>query len=208
MTTYHDDRTPFMYAIGWTKQHKWYLGIRYGKGCHPSDLWTTYFTSSERVAAFRAVHGEPDHVEVLFTGDREEVVQKEADYIREFDIHRCENWLNLGAGGAAFYLDELAIEKLRRPKARRHGRMLSSSELAEVEARKAHGYRRLIRPEDRRPRRSKTYEWKGECLTLNEWVNKYQMCSVHQARMRLQKGWTIEKAVTTAPRPRTVTMSP
>ena len=51
---------PFTYLIGWSHLRVWYYGAKYAEGCNPNDLWTTYFTSSERVKSFRKEHGEPD----------------------------------------------------------------------------------------------------------------------------------------------------
>ena len=58
------DRTPYTYLIGWKSLDKWYYGVRYGKGVHPSDLWVVYFTSSRHVKKFRDDHGEPDVIEI------------------------------------------------------------------------------------------------------------------------------------------------
>lgn len=54
----------YTYFIGWSDQQRGYYGARYGKGCHPSDLWKTYFTSSKQVMKFREQYGEPDIIEV------------------------------------------------------------------------------------------------------------------------------------------------
>lgn len=59
--------TPFTYFIGWTKLNTFYYGRRTAKGCNPSELWKTYFTSSRYVRAFRKIHGEPDIVQVRRT---------------------------------------------------------------------------------------------------------------------------------------------
>ena len=40
------DRIPYTYRIYCIPENKYYYGLRYGKGCHPDDLWVTYFTSS------------------------------------------------------------------------------------------------------------------------------------------------------------------
>jgi len=56
--------TPYTYLIGWSAHNVWYYGRRTGTGCHPSDLWDSYFTSSKWVKQFRQLHGEPDVVEV------------------------------------------------------------------------------------------------------------------------------------------------
>lgn len=55
---------PFTYLIGWSAADKWYIGSRWAKGCAPSDLWSTYFTSSKYVGRFRKEHGEPDVIEI------------------------------------------------------------------------------------------------------------------------------------------------
>jgi len=47
---YTEENTiPFTYRIVHIKTGQWYYGVRFAKNCHPSDLWTTYFTSSKTV---------------------------------------------------------------------------------------------------------------------------------------------------------------
>lgn len=92
----YEDRTPYLYAIGWTQHDRWYLGIRYGKGCNPSDLWRSYFTSSKAVAEFRTAYGEPDHVEVLFTGTMQAVYRAEQEALLTYQLCRDNRWLNKG----------------------------------------------------------------------------------------------------------------
>lgn len=55
---------PFTYLIGWPEHNLFYYGVKYAKGCKPSDLWTTYFTSSKYVHEKRKEHGEPTLVEI------------------------------------------------------------------------------------------------------------------------------------------------
>lgn len=49
--------TPYVYRIK-SKQGHFYYGCRYAQGCHPSDFWTTYFTSSKPVRFLIEEHGE------------------------------------------------------------------------------------------------------------------------------------------------------
>ena len=42
--------TPFTYCITFIPTGQRYYGVRYAKGCHPSQLWTTYFTSSKIIS--------------------------------------------------------------------------------------------------------------------------------------------------------------
>lgn len=41
--------TPYTYCITHLPTGNWYHGVRYARGCQPSDLWVTYFTSSTAV---------------------------------------------------------------------------------------------------------------------------------------------------------------
>lgn len=64
MSIYSQDRTPYTYLIGWSKLNTYYYGLRFAEGCHPDELWKTYFTSSKYVAEFVAQHGDPDVIEI------------------------------------------------------------------------------------------------------------------------------------------------
>jgi hypothetical protein len=59
--------TPYTYLIGWSTQHKYYYGVRYAKGCHPSELWETYRTSSRYVKEFAERYGDPDVIQIRKT---------------------------------------------------------------------------------------------------------------------------------------------
>jgi hypothetical protein len=41
--------TPFTYCLTHKPSGRRYYGVRYKDGCHPSDLWEKYFTSSKSV---------------------------------------------------------------------------------------------------------------------------------------------------------------
>lgn len=51
------DRTPFSYVIHCLTTNQYYYGVRYGKGCHPDQLWTSYFTSSKNIKVLVEEHG-------------------------------------------------------------------------------------------------------------------------------------------------------
>ena len=51
------DRTPFTYVVECTPTGKRYYGVRFAKGCQPSDLWTCYFTSCAAVQKDVALYG-------------------------------------------------------------------------------------------------------------------------------------------------------
>ena len=64
MTVYHSQTIPYTYLIGWKNLNIYYYGLRYAQGCHPTDLWKTYFTSSNHVSNFVLEHGDPDIREI------------------------------------------------------------------------------------------------------------------------------------------------
>lgn len=63
--------TPYTYRICWSKTGMNYYGVRYAVDCRPSDLFVTYFTSSDYVAEYIIEHGLPDIIEVrkVFTSE-------------------------------------------------------------------------------------------------------------------------------------------
>lgn len=73
------DRTPYCYLIGWTKQNLWYYGRRTAKGCHPSEFWKKYKTSSLHVDAVVEAYGDPDTLQI-----RKVFI----------DIESCKHWEN------------------------------------------------------------------------------------------------------------------
>lgn len=44
------DRTPYTYCLTFKPTGQRYYGARWAKGCHPTDLFKSYFTSSERIS--------------------------------------------------------------------------------------------------------------------------------------------------------------
>jgi hypothetical protein len=100
-TTY--DRTPYTYHICWSNLNIHYYGVKYSKECHPSDLWTTYFTSSTYVQEFRNNFGEPDIIQVRKIFDN---VNKARDWeykvLRRLNVINDEKWLNKSDGSNNF----------------------------------------------------------------------------------------------------------
>lgn len=85
----------YTYLIGWSKLDTWYYGVRYAKGSKPSELWRTYFTSSEYVKDFRKEHGEPDIIEIrkIFS-NKEKAILWENKVLKRMDVIHNEKWLN------------------------------------------------------------------------------------------------------------------
>lgn len=91
----------FVYVIGWRNADRWYAGVRYRKGCDPSDLWVSYHTSSKYVQKFRTEHGEPDIIRVLrtFGNDSPSARSFEQRLLRRVGALHSDRWLNQAIGG-------------------------------------------------------------------------------------------------------------
>lgn len=101
--------TPYTYLIGWSSMDKWYYGVRYSRqhkclyesGCHPDDLWVTYFTSSKIVSKFRKQYGEPDVVQVRKTFRNEsQAIEWERKVLVKINVIYDERWINCSNGDA------------------------------------------------------------------------------------------------------------
>ena len=86
---------PYTYLIGWSKYNIWYYGVRYAKGCQPSDLWTSYFTSSKLVKKTRAEYGEPDIIQIrkTFTNENNARIW-ETKVLRRLKVVLREDFIN------------------------------------------------------------------------------------------------------------------
>lgn len=121
MNNLFDIYRPYTYLIGWASLDVWYYGVEHGhisKIAHPDNLWNTYFTSSDRVKAFRLLHGEPDVIQVrkiFVNGSIEEREQNAVKYemvtLRRLGVIHKQKWLNQ-TNGKAIVLDELAKSKI------------------------------------------------------------------------------------------------
>lgn len=92
--------TPYTYLIGWSAHKKYYYGVRYAKGCHPSDLFNPYQTSSKFVKAFIQSFGLPDIIEVrkIFT-DEISAQNWEKKVLTKLNVLKSDIWLNENIGG-------------------------------------------------------------------------------------------------------------
>lgn len=100
MTTYSAiDRTPYVYLIGWKQHNKWYYGRRTAKGCHPSDFWVSYYTSSKYVADFVKIYGEPDVKQIRKTfNDVDKCCVWETTVLTRLNAQHKDSWLNKNNG--------------------------------------------------------------------------------------------------------------
>lgn len=98
-----DKRGPYTYLIGWRALDLWYYGVRYAQGCDPSELWTSYFTSSKRIPILRSLHGEPDVVEVrqIFANPLKATAW-ESRVLKRMGAVQSKRWINLARGSVEF----------------------------------------------------------------------------------------------------------
>jgi hypothetical protein len=86
---------PYTYLIGWREQNKFYYGARYANGCDPSDLLTTYFTSSSKVKEMIDLFGFPDIIEIrkkFSTVDKTRIWEHKV--LRRLGVVKSNKWLN------------------------------------------------------------------------------------------------------------------
>lgn len=102
----------YTYLIGWSKQKKWYYGVRFSKNSNPNDLWVNYFTSSKYVKKFREENGEPDIIQVRKIFESSEKARKwESKVIKKVNAVKSNYWLNKTDNTDKFYSEgKLSLE--------------------------------------------------------------------------------------------------
>lgn len=101
MTTY----TPFTYCITFIPTGEKYYGSRYGKGCHPDTLWTSYFTSSKVIQQLILEHGKDAFVvSIRKTFNTAKEARKwETTFLNKVEAAQSNEWLNQHNGDEKFY---------------------------------------------------------------------------------------------------------
>ena len=94
---------PYTYLIGWGRLHTFYYGCEYSKNAgrvaHPSNLWSSYFTSSKHVRKFREEHGEPDIIQIRKTFiDAKSTRLWESKVLDRLKVTKKTNFLNKRGG--------------------------------------------------------------------------------------------------------------
>ena len=110
---------PYTYLVKHIPTGKVYYGLRYAKNCHPSDLWTTYFTSSTDIAKMIEADGpESFLVEIRKTfTDAKKAIEWEKEVLRRMNAIRRNDFINRNIPGSSMFAhSEETKEKLRKPK--------------------------------------------------------------------------------------------
>lgn len=143
---------PYTYVITHLPSGQRYYGSRYSRGCHPSDLWVSYFSSSRKIkqllkedgpGAFKAV------VRRTFV-TKDEALRWECTVLRRLRVMTNDAWINQHHNGAKFRApDEVSVETRRklsrankgRPKSEEHKQRIREASLRDRERRRAEGWR-------------------------------------------------------------------
>ncbi len=106
---------PFSYHLFHkpTKQH--YYGIKYARGCCPTDLWTKYFSSSAKVKALIAEYGLDSFVVTIRRTfvDGASALLWEHTVLRRLDAAGRTDWINRHNGGKKFRAPEHHSDKTK-----------------------------------------------------------------------------------------------
>jgi hypothetical protein len=90
---------PYTYLIGWTALDKWYYGVRHAQGCHPSDFWEKYFTSSTYVTEIRQLYGDPDIIQIRKTfANAVSAMHWERNVLTRLNVAESARWINQSCG--------------------------------------------------------------------------------------------------------------
>ena len=98
------DRLPFTYILHYLPTNQYYYGSRYAKGCHPSQLWTTYYTSSKKIKQLISEHG-TDVFRAKITrtfNTKEEARVWEHKFLKKVKASNNPKWLNQHNGDGNF----------------------------------------------------------------------------------------------------------
>ena len=96
----------YVYLIQHKASGKFYAGSSYKKNCHPSQFWTTYFTSSKIIKEIILTEG-ADAFEACYISIRpnNDAREFEAEFLKSVNAARNSDWLNRNNGGAKFKND-------------------------------------------------------------------------------------------------------
>lgn len=97
------DRTPYCYLVGWSSLGIYYYGKRTRKGCHPTDLFVSYFTSSKKVKEYIKTYGSPDIIQIRkIFNDTISASEWENCVLRRLNAARNKKFLNQTNGDKSF----------------------------------------------------------------------------------------------------------
>ena len=129
------DRLPFTYIISHVTKKVHYYGVRFCRGCHPSELGVTYFSSSKALKRRIKKYGIQEFkFEVRKVFDSvEKALEWETRFLKKVNAAASINWLNMHNGDGKFLnkggykLSEETKNRMRKPKSDSHKKALSNN---------------------------------------------------------------------------------
>lgn len=88
---------PYTYLLTFKKTGQYYYGCRYANGCHPDDLFKTYFTSSKIVKKLIKIYGvESFDYQIRKTFDnKKSCIYWEQKFLRKVRVLKNDKFLNV-----------------------------------------------------------------------------------------------------------------
>lgn len=96
------DRICYTYIVINKVNGRVYYGARYAKGCHPDDLWQTYFTSSKLVKAAIKIYGKDSftfQIRKTFGEDYQKCLRWESKVLRRLRVNLKDIFYNIEITG-------------------------------------------------------------------------------------------------------------
>jgi hypothetical protein len=120
--------TPFAYVITQVSSNIRYYGIKFAQGCQPTDLGTTYFSSSRIVKKLIKEEGIQNfrfEIRKIFK-TRDEAIRWEKRFLTRINAAQSPHWFNKHNGTLNFYralgykCSESTKQNMRKPKSKEH----------------------------------------------------------------------------------------
>lgn len=105
------EHSEYFYLIQHKVSGKFYAGSSYRKNCHPTQFWTSYFTSSKTVKRIILEDGE-DSFSVCYIGVRsnDDARDFEAAFLKSINAAGNSEWINNSNGHSSFRCDKHSDE--------------------------------------------------------------------------------------------------
>lgn len=96
--------TPYTYHLFHVPTGKHYYGARYAKNCSPTDLWQTYFTSSNKVKELIEQYGKDSFIASVRKtfNTSNEAIAWESKFLNKVNAQQNDIWLNCHNGRDTF----------------------------------------------------------------------------------------------------------
>lgn len=86
----------YTYTLLFKPTNQKYHGCRYSKNCHPSELWVTYFTSSDQIKELIKKHGKDSFMILeIIEYPNSGAYNAETMFLQEHNCANSNEWLNL-----------------------------------------------------------------------------------------------------------------